>query len=92
MSGFSTTYGVGAQTDREWIEAVCGAVTHAVPTTLLLPGIGTLPEHERSCRRPGASTFRPGPGRPEPVVSSAEQGAGDLQGQAQFQCAACGGG
>ncbi|MFI1709126.1 4-hydroxy-2-oxovalerate aldolase [Streptomyces griseoruber] len=42
LSGSSITYGVGAQTDWEWIEAVCDSVRHAVPTTLLLPGIGTL--------------------------------------------------
>lgn len=42
LAGSSITYGIGAHTDWEWIGAVCDSIHQAVPTTLLLPGIGTL--------------------------------------------------
>ncbi|KAB2343750.1 4-hydroxy-2-oxovalerate aldolase [Actinomadura rudentiformis] len=42
LSGSSVNYGIGAHTDWEWIEAVTDTAHQAVPTTLLLPGIGTI--------------------------------------------------
>jgi 4-hydroxy 2-oxovalerate aldolase len=42
LAGSSINYGVGAHSDWEWIEAVVDVAEHAVPTTLLLPGIGTI--------------------------------------------------
>ncbi len=57
LSGSSINYGVGAHTDWEWIEAVCDVTHQAVPTTLLLPGIGTL--HDlRQAHRLGVRSVR----------------------------------
>ncbi|MGK3208666.1 4-hydroxy-2-oxovalerate aldolase [Amycolatopsis sp. MEPSY49] len=57
LSGSSINYGVGAHTDWEWIEAVCDVTRNAIPTTLLLPGIGTL--HDlREAHRLGVRSVR----------------------------------
>lgn len=42
LAGSGINHGVVTHTDWEWIEAVTGAVRQAVPTALLLPGIGTV--------------------------------------------------
>jgi 4-hydroxy 2-oxovalerate aldolase len=48
LAGASLTYGAGSNTNWEWIEAVAGAVEHAVLTTLLIPGIGTIHDLRRA--------------------------------------------
>jgi 4-hydroxy 2-oxovalerate aldolase len=42
LSGGSFNYGFGAHTDCDWLEGVAEELNHAVLTTLLIPGIGTI--------------------------------------------------
>ena len=48
LGGTSLIYGVGAQTDWEWIEAAADVLERAVLTTLLVPGSGTANELRRA--------------------------------------------
>ncbi len=47
LAGSSFNYGFGAHTDKAWLEGLADKLEHAVLTTLLLPGIGTVQDlHE----------------------------------------------
>jgi 4-hydroxy 2-oxovalerate aldolase len=48
LSGGSFNYGFGAHTDWEWLEAVAEVLQHAVLTTLILPGLGTVDDLRRA--------------------------------------------
>ena len=48
LAGASVNYGAGSHTDWEWIEVACAQIRHAVPTSLLLPGVGTIADLRRA--------------------------------------------
>ncbi|MFT4522035.1 MAG: 4-hydroxy 2-oxovalerate aldolase [Bacteroidia bacterium] len=49
LAGGSFNYGFGAHTDWTWLEGIAEQLNHAVLTTLLLPGIGTIEDLKRAC-------------------------------------------
>ncbi len=48
LTGNSVNYGPGSHTDWDWIEVACATMENAVPTTLLLPGVGTIADLRRA--------------------------------------------
>lgn len=48
LNGSSFNYGFGAHTDWDWLATVAEVLEHAVLTTLLLPGIGTVHDLKRA--------------------------------------------
>jgi len=50
LAGSSFNYGFGAHCDAEWIEAAADELEHAVLTTLILPGVGTIEDLDRMFR------------------------------------------
>jgi 4-hydroxy 2-oxovalerate aldolase len=48
LAGSSLTYGAASNSDAEWISEVVSVVKHAVITTLLIPGIGTIAALEQA--------------------------------------------
>lgn len=57
LGGASVNYGFPSATDEEYLRAVCGAVTNAKVSALLLPGIGTV-DHLKMAADCGIKTIR----------------------------------
>jgi 4-hydroxy 2-oxovalerate aldolase len=50
LAGGSFNYGFGAHTDWDWLEGLADTLEHAVLTTLLLPGIGTISDLKKAAK------------------------------------------
>lgn len=50
LAGSSVNYGFGSHTDWAWIEAACARMSNAAPTSLLLPGVGTIADLQQAAR------------------------------------------
>ncbi len=48
LAGGSFNYGFGAHTDWDWLKGIAEELNHAVLTTLLLPGIGTIEDLKKA--------------------------------------------
>ena len=48
LAGSSFNYGFGAHTDWDWLEGLAEELNHAVLTTLLIPGIGTIEDLKKA--------------------------------------------
>jgi 4-hydroxy 2-oxovalerate aldolase len=50
LAGSSLNYGIGSHSDWAWIEAAVAQMPRAVPTSLLLPGVGTIADLKQAAR------------------------------------------
>jgi 4-hydroxy 2-oxovalerate aldolase/4-hydroxy-2-oxovalerate/4-hydroxy-2-oxohexanoate aldolase len=57
LGGSSLQYGLGKETEEEFLKAACSVIKNAKPTALLLPGIGTV-EHMKRAAEYGIKAVR----------------------------------
>jgi 4-hydroxy 2-oxovalerate aldolase/4-hydroxy-2-oxovalerate/4-hydroxy-2-oxohexanoate aldolase len=57
LGGSSLQYGLGKETEEDFLKAACSVIKNAKPTALLLPGIGTV-EHMKRAAEYGIKAVR----------------------------------